>query len=77
MTALSESDWRQLRWSRISLIFQGGMNALNPVKPVLDQIVEPIVVHDPNTSQSAARDWAKYLLARVGIPAERARPVPT
>jgi peptide/nickel transport system ATP-binding protein len=31
---------RQLRWNEISMIFQGAMNAFNPVHKVGDQIIE-------------------------------------
>ena len=37
---------RELRWKEISMIFQGAMNAFNPVLKVGDQIVEAIRVHD-------------------------------
>ncbi|MEM2234610.1 MAG: ATP-binding cassette domain-containing protein, partial [Desulfurococcaceae archaeon] len=38
---LSEEDFRkEVRWKGISMIFQGAMNALNPVYKVGDQIAE-------------------------------------
>src|SRR5690349_11136691 len=40
--AISEAEMRKLRWNRISMIFQGAMNAFNPVFRVGDQIVEAI-----------------------------------
>ncbi len=39
----SENALRRYRWREISVIFQGAMNALNPVRRVGDQIAEPIV----------------------------------
>jgi len=35
---------RKIRWRRISMVFQSGAASLNPVKPVLDQVAEPIAV---------------------------------
>ena len=36
----------KIRWKEISIIFQGAMNALNPVQQVGKQIAEPIVLHE-------------------------------
>lgn len=66
---------RSIRWAGISMIFQGAMNALNPVKRVGDQIAEAILLHD-EASSSAARTRAADLLAQVGIPKRRAGEYP-
>ena len=42
---LSEEQMRQYRWNHIALVFQGAMNALNPVRKVGDQIAEAITNH--------------------------------
>ena len=72
----SEAQWRRFRWTRAALVFQGGMNALNPVARIVDQIVEPMLVHRTETTKQAATERAIELLARVGIPAQRARDFP-
>ena len=38
----SEHALRRYRWREISIVFQGAMNALNPVHRLRDQIAEPI-----------------------------------
>jgi ABC-type dipeptide/oligopeptide/nickel transport system ATPase component len=38
----SDNALRRYRWREISMVFQGAMNALNPVRRVRDQIAEPI-----------------------------------
>ena len=38
----TETQLRRYRWREISIVFQGAMNALNPVRRVGDQIGEPI-----------------------------------
>ncbi|MFN8445919.1 MAG: ABC transporter ATP-binding protein, partial [Caldilineaceae bacterium] len=42
---LSEAEMADVRWKNISMIFQGAMNALNPVRTVANQIAEPISHH--------------------------------
>lgn len=36
---------RKIRWKEISLVFQGALNALNPLMKVGDQVAEPIIHH--------------------------------
>lgn len=72
LTKLSDSQMRKIRWKRLSLVFQGAMNALNPVFKVGDQIVEAIKTHEPDTSKHEARERTAQLLEMVGIDADRA-----
>jgi oligopeptide/dipeptide ABC transporter ATP-binding protein len=67
---------RAFRWTRLSLVFQGAMNALNPVRTVGDQIAEAIRLHAPATSKAEANQRAGELLERVGIGRRRAREYP-
>lgn len=46
LAALEEADMRHKRWNDISIIFQGSMNALNPVMKVGKQIEEVILLHE-------------------------------
>jgi peptide/nickel transport system ATP-binding protein len=59
---------RRHRWKDLAMVFQGAMNALNPVQRVLDQIVEPIEYHRVADGKKA-RAIAADLLERVGIAA--------
>lgn len=61
---------RELRWKEISMIFQGAMNAFNPVQKVGEQIIEAIRVHDKVTRQEA-EDRVIELYKLVGIPEDR------
>jgi peptide/nickel transport system ATP-binding protein len=63
-----ESSVRPHRWTDLAMVFQGAMNALNPVRRVGDQIAEPIRLHGLAPA-SAARKRAGELLDLVGIPA--------
>lgn len=64
--AKSEEEIRKNRWKDVSMIFQGAMNALNPVMKVSDQIAEAVKLHD-NLDGSAARKRIKELFELVEI----------
>lgn len=61
---------RKIRWKEISMIFQGAMNAFNPVFKVGDQIVEAIMLHEEVT-EDEARERARGLFEFVGISPDR------
>jgi oligopeptide/dipeptide ABC transporter ATP-binding protein len=71
----SENALRRYRWREISLVFQGAMNALNPVRRVRDQIAEPIQER-LDQSPKEARKRAGDLLELVGIPRKRGNAYP-
>lgn len=51
---LEENELRRnIRWKRISMIFQGAMNALNPVQKIGDQIEEAILLHEDISKEEA------------------------
>lgn len=52
LLSLTENEMADVRWKNISMIFQGAMNALNPVRTVGSQIAEPIARHSMHTSAS-------------------------
>ena len=59
------------RWNDIAMVFQGAMNAFNPVKTIGTQIAEPMELHGTSTGR-AARAQVRELLELVGISGERA-----
>ncbi len=59
-----------VRWAQISIVFQGAMNALNPVYTVGDQIIEAIQTHE-DMEDDAARKRVEELFKLVGIPVDR------
>lgn len=70
---LGTASWgelRAVRWAEASVIFQGSMNAMNPVQTISDQICEPIALHDKVGARDARRRSAD-LLDSVGVPARR------
>jgi peptide/nickel transport system ATP-binding protein len=73
---LSPRQLRQVRWASISMIFQGALNALDPVRRVGDQIGEAIQLHEPDIARGAVRARVTELLDQVGVPSHRARDYP-
>ena len=57
------------------MVFQGAMNAFNPVKTIGDQIAEPMKLHETAEGRAAQRQVGE-LLERVGISADRAARFP-
>ena len=71
----SENAMRRYRWREISIVFQGAMNALNPVRRVGEQIAEPLEER-LDIGADEARKRAGELLELVGIPRARRRSYP-
>ncbi len=75
MSKVTGEKLRAIRWRDISIVFQGAMNALNPVKRVGDQIMEPILLHE-DTDEEDALKRVKELFELVGINPNRIREYP-
>jgi len=67
---------KKVRWKGMSLVFQGAMNAFNPVFKIGDQIVEAIKYHELDVSTKEAWKRAGNLLELVGIDRDRAQNYP-
>jgi len=65
-----EETIRPHRWTDVAIVFQGAMNALNPVRTVASQIVEALELHGL-AKGTQARAQVGELLESVGIPAQR------
>jgi peptide/nickel transport system ATP-binding protein len=72
---MSAVELSEVRWKQIAMIFQGAMNALNPVFTVGHQLIDVLVTRAGLPRPVAARRAAEALEA-VGIPARRLREYP-
>ena len=64
---MDETELRQVRGNKISMIFQEPMTALNPVFRINDQIAEPLILHQDYTKEDALAKSVEAL-ELVGIP---------
>ena len=75
LTTLDDEAFRRgIRWSRMSMVFQGAMHSLNPVVRVGDQVGERLRADGMSKSDTRAR--VAELLAQVGLPATTAQRYP-
>lgn len=58
---------RKVRWTGISIVFQGAMNALNPTMKVGFQVAEPLLVHQ-DAKKDEAMAKAREVIQAVRLP---------
>jgi peptide/nickel transport system ATP-binding protein len=73
--SMSFGRLRAVRWATASVVFQGAMHALNPVRRIGDQIAEAIVLHGDGSRRSA-EPRVRELLEQVGLPGRRSGSYP-
>jgi peptide/nickel transport system ATP-binding protein len=67
---------RTFRWEEIAMVFQGAMNALNPVHNIGSQIGDVFKDHGAKLSRSERNSRSAELLRLVGIDEERMKSYP-
>jgi peptide/nickel transport system ATP-binding protein len=67
LLALGEEEMRRTRLAKISLVAQGAMNSLNPVKRVREQILFGLRDHGVKQSGDKAEKHVAELLEKVGL----------
>jgi ABC-type glutathione transport system ATPase component len=75
---LNFGQLRALRWAEASIIFQGAMHSLNPVRTVGQQIIEALELHVSESwkTDSARKQRVAQLLGDVDLPPEKAAAYP-
>jgi peptide/nickel transport system ATP-binding protein len=66
-----EKQLRELRWSRVAVVLQSAMHALNPVMTIGVQLADVLHAHMPQLDRVTRRERAGGLLEMVGINADR------
>jgi peptide/nickel transport system ATP-binding protein/oligopeptide transport system ATP-binding protein len=67
-----ETALQRIRGKQIGMVFQDPLTSLNPVLTILDQISEPMLIHE-GFSPARARQRCLELLEQVGIPSAEQR----
>ncbi|NJP99008.1 dipeptide/oligopeptide/nickel ABC transporter permease/ATP-binding protein [Streptomyces zingiberis] len=69
--ALESEELRAFRWSKLSMVFQGAMNALNPVLSVHDQLDDVLTTHRPAMTRAERAARCAEVLRLVGVDPRR------
>lgn len=62
---------RSFRWDKISMVFQGAMNSLNPVLNVRKQLFDVFTTHRPTMTTTEKENRSRELLDLVGVDPDR------
>ncbi len=73
---MSWGDLRAVRWAGTSIVFQGALHSLNPVRRIGTQMAEAITTHDTDADAATVEAKIGDLLEQVGLPRRRAAAYP-
>lgn len=76
LSKLSGEELRAFRWDKVSLVFQGAMNSLNPVISIQAQIADVFTAHRPEMTRKERIQKSGDLLERVGVDRARLKSFP-
>lgn len=69
--SLEKKALRAYRWNKVSMVFQGAMNSLNPVISIKAQLADVFSTHRPEMSRAERTTRSKELLELVGVDSNR------
>ncbi|WP_157415450.1 ABC transporter ATP-binding protein [Agromyces allii] len=67
VVALDGESLRRFRWDKVSMVFQGSMNSLNPVMNVRKQLADVFLTHRPKMKRAERDARCAELLTLVGV----------
>ena len=76
VNALDVEAMQRFRWDKVSMVFQGAMNALNPVATIGSQLEDVFEIHRPDMNRRQRRAEAEELLEIVKVGRQRHRSFP-
>jgi peptide/nickel transport system ATP-binding protein len=62
---------RAVRWAEMSIVFQGALHVMNPVRTVGYQVDEAVKLHEPSLGNAARRTRLVELFEQVGLSEQR------
>ncbi|MFB4349486.1 ABC transporter ATP-binding protein [Microbacterium sp. CR_7] len=71
VNALDVEAMQRFRWDKVSMVFQGAMNALNPVATIGSQLEDVFEIHRPDMTKRQRRAEAEDLLEIVKVGRQR------
>ncbi|PCE13860.1 ABC transporter ATP-binding protein [Microbacterium sp. SZ1] len=71
VNALDVEAMQRFRWDKVSMVFQGAMNALNPVATIGSQLEDVFEIHRPDMTKRQRRAEAEELLEVVKVGRQR------
>ncbi|GAA3601518.1 hypothetical protein GCM10022223_16540 [Kineosporia mesophila] len=76
LLGLKDEALRTFRWSQLSMVFQGAMNSLNPVRTIGYQLDDTLKAHVPPMTRAQRKERSAEVLTRVGVDPVRLRSYP-
>jgi len=76
LSTLSGEGLRRFRWDKVSMVFQGAMNSLNPVISIQAQLEDVFTTHRPEMRKAERVQRCGDLLERVGVDRARLKSFP-
>ena len=76
INTMDDSQMRAFRWEKASMVFQGAMNALNPIINIGAQLQDVFSTHRPAMTRAERKLESGRLLDLVGVGSERLRSYP-
>ena len=67
VVGLPNEDLRRYRWDKVSMVFQGSMNSLNPVMSVRKQLQDVFLTHRRRMPRAEREERSAELLRLVGV----------
>lgn len=68
LISVSEKEMNEIRWKKLSVVFQKAMNSLSPVHRINTTIEDIYRVHEPNATKKEIRGVTQRLLKLVNLP---------
>lgn len=76
INVLDADAMQRFRWDKVSMVFQGAMNALNPVATIGSQLEDVFEIHRPDMNRKQRRAETEELLEIVKVGRQRVRSFP-